>query len=83
MHQWFVSSLTILVISCPCSLIMAAPIAMTCGITVAAKNGMLIKGGIYVEKLAKLTIVAFDKTGTLTEGRFTVVKEYYTEPHKS
>ena len=59
---------------------MAAPIAMICGITVAAKNGILIKGGVYLENFAKLNIVAFDKTGTLTEGRFQVVKDYCVEP---
>ena len=72
--------MTILVVSCPCSLIMAAPIAMICGITIAAKNGILIKGGVYLEKLAKVNAVAFDKTGTLTEGRFQVVKDFCSEP---
>jgi len=76
MRQWSVRALIILVVSCPCSIIMAAPIAMISGITNAAKNGVLIKGSIHLEMLSMVNLVAFDKTGTLTEGRFQVTKEY-------
>ncbi|XP_057294920.1 probable cadmium-transporting ATPase [Hydractinia symbiolongicarpus] len=72
---WSVRSIIILVVACPCSLIMATPIPMICGITNAAKIGALIRGGAILEKLAKVNTVVFDKTGTLTEGRFQVVKE--------
>ncbi|XP_057294919.1 probable cadmium-transporting ATPase isoform X2 [Hydractinia symbiolongicarpus] len=73
---WTTRSIIILVVACPCSLIMATPIPMICGITNAAKIGALIRGGAILEKLAKVNTVVFDKTGTLTEGRFQVVKEF-------
>ena len=52
---------------------MSVPMPMVCGITAAAKNGALVKGGTHMETLAGIKTVAFDKTGTLTEGRFKVV----------
>lgn len=69
---WFYKALLLLLISCPCALAISTPIAIVSGISNGAKNGVLFKGGIYVEKLANIDTFAFDKTGTLTEGKPTV-----------
>ena len=74
-ETWGKRALIILVVACPCALIMAVPIPMVCGITQAAHMGALIKGGTFLERLAKVKLIAFDKTGTLTEGRFQVLNE--------
>ncbi|MFQ5884760.1 MAG: heavy metal translocating P-type ATPase [Thermoplasmata archaeon] len=66
---WFYKALLLLLISCPCALALSTPISIVSGITSGAKNGVLFKGGVYVEKLAKIDTFAFDKTGTLTEGK--------------
>jgi Cd2+/Zn2+-exporting ATPase len=66
---WFYKALLLLLISCPCALALSTPIAIASGITNGAKNGVLFKGGIYIENLAKVDTFAFDKTGTLTEGK--------------
>lgn len=71
---WFVRGLTLLVISCPCALVISTPVAVVSGITSAARNGVLIKGGVNLEALAGVRVVALDKTGTLTTGQLSVVE---------
>jgi Cd2+/Zn2+-exporting ATPase len=68
-HVWLYRSLILLVVSCPSAFIISVPATILVAITVAARRGVIIKGGIYVEKLAKVKRVVFDKTGTLTLGR--------------
>ena len=75
--EWSKKALIILLVACPCALLMATPVPMICGITKAIKLGALVKGGVQLEKLARVSTIVFDKTGTLTEGRFQVINEYY------
>ncbi|MBD3192531.1 MAG: heavy metal translocating P-type ATPase [Candidatus Heimdallarchaeota archaeon] len=70
---WIYRALIILVISCPCAVVLATPITLVTALNHSAKNGILIKGGSYIEQLSKTRIFAFDKTGTLTIGKPTVV----------
>jgi Cd2+/Zn2+-exporting ATPase len=69
---WFYKALLLLLISCPCALAISTPVSMASSITSAARNGVLIKGGAYIERLEDIDMIAFDKTGTLTEGRLAV-----------
>lgn len=69
---WVQRGLTFLVVSCPCALVISVPLTFFGGIGGASKQGILVKGGNYLESLAKADIVVFDKTGTLTEGKFAV-----------
>ncbi|MDO5015319.1 MAG: heavy metal translocating P-type ATPase [Clostridia bacterium] len=70
---WIYRSLTFLVISCPCALVISIPLTFFAGIGGASRKGILIKGSDFVEKLSKISQVIMDKTGTLTEGIFKVV----------
>src|ERR1700761_7880905 len=65
--------LAVLVASCPCALVLAAPATAIAAIAVAARHGILIKGSGFLEHAAEVTSVVFDKTGTLTQGQLTLV----------
>lgn len=69
---WIYRALVLLVIACPCALVIATPVSVVSGLASLARRGVLVKGGTYLEALGKLRAVALDKTGTITEGKFKV-----------
>ncbi|NHJ86420.1 MAG: cadmium-translocating P-type ATPase [Asgard group archaeon] len=75
--DWIYRGLVILVISCPCAVVLSTPITIVAAISRSAKNGILIKGGVFIESLSKTKVFAFDKTGTLTIGH-PLVKDIIT-----
>jgi Zn2+/Cd2+-exporting ATPase len=70
--EWLYRALVLLVIACPCALVISTPVTLVSALTNAARHGILVKGGRYLETLAAAETIAFDKTGTLTEGRVRV-----------
>ena len=72
--DWFYRALIFLVISCPCALVVSIPLSFFGGIGGASKNGILVKGGNFLEGLNSVSTVVFDKTGTLTKGTFKVTE---------
>ncbi|MBV9462939.1 MAG: cadmium-translocating P-type ATPase [Verrucomicrobiae bacterium] len=68
----FYTAITVLIVACPCALVVATPTAVVAAVARAAREGVLIKGGAYLERLGQIRAVIFDKTGTLTEGKLEV-----------
>lgn len=77
--EWIYRALVFLVISCPCALVISVPLSYFAGIGAASRQGVLFKGGNYLEAIRRINVVAFDKTGTLTTGQFSV-EETHVEP---
>ncbi len=71
---WVMRALTLLVISCPCALVISVPLSFFAGMGATSANGILVKGSSYLELLSRVELAVFDKTGTLTAGRFSVSK---------
>ena len=68
-HDWIYKALVLLVIACPCALVISTPVTIVSGLAAAARKGILIKGGVYLEEGRKLAWLALDKTGTITHGK--------------
>ncbi len=71
-YDWFYRGLVLLVVSCPCALTLSTPLANIASLTKLAKDGILVKGNRFIEKINKIDVFAFDKTGTLTEGKLKI-----------
>jgi Cd2+/Zn2+-exporting ATPase len=78
---WIYRALVLLVIACPCALVLSTPISIVSALAAAAKRGVLIKGGVFLEKLATVRALALDKTGTLTRGALAVHDVIATDGH--
>ena len=75
--EWFYNGLIVIIVACPCALVIATPIVVVSGIGVAALRGVIIKSGKSLEGMCHINTVAMDKTGTLTQGRCRVVDQVF------